>query len=432
MQMYYFDRRTGRTALYDPFAKGPAAVRGLQDLHDALAAAITGRTAGGVVSADTLKALYRSVAPVYRAVSIRSKALAGVPFTLRRAADVDAVVFDSDDAAAMPPGAEALDDLRRLLRLTEAALVTIGKARIHKERLVDGGPVTSLRWYDPCSVTYDPKRDLDDVTGEIVRYRRRVAGQAEDVVIPAEFILAVDYPDPFTEIGAGTSPLRAALEAGKLLQAFTSFASEHIEGGLTKNFAFFFRDPSGQGRTMGEAEQTRAKRKLFDWLRTKGTPSRAEDIPIWGEGADVKEWGEGLGNIANDALTREAWIQIGAALEVPESLMTSSAANYATAQSDAARLYTEVVFPDCDLIEDALNTQLLDEAGLVMRFEKSRVDAIQYMQLQQAQGLQLLAGGLPIITREEARDNLAGLQLRQEEPASLEAAPAPNGLPEGI
>jgi hypothetical protein len=104
---------------------------------------------------------------------------------------------------------------------------------------------------------------------------------------------------------------------------------------------------------------------------------------------------------------------VATALGVPQTLLFSNAANYATAMADRLNLYDETIIPQCDLIEEVLNDQLLKPLGLRLEFQPKRLEVYQESEVQKADALTKLTGK-PILSVNEAR-------------AMLEMDPVPDG-----
>lgn len=404
----FFSPATGRAVSLERGrgASGTAAIRATEaagDYADFIKALVGGRT--GTFTAQTA---YERTPAVYLAVNLRAKALADVPYVIRRGAQT---VFDSDgedEGDQLPKDLAYLEDLPTLFRLSEAALISTGCVRIHKETPAGSRRVDRLRWYDPRTVTFNPQdpEEFSPAKG-ILKYRRRVEGRPDALIDPADLI-TIDYPDPFVEIGPGTPPMRAALNAADVLDAYYSFVAGHVRTGLVKNLFFAEKDPSGQGRTRGEAELSRFKRGIFNWLRRRGRIESAEDVQVLSDQVEIHEVGEGLRELAAKDFTQEFWRGISASFGVPFGLMFENAANYATMMLQLYQLYMTEVFPDCSLIERAFNRDLLLPIGYRLRFQRRRVEAVQWAEVNKAQAVSLLTGGAPVLEAEEA-EQLFGL-----------------------
>ncbi len=85
-----------------------------------------------------------------------------------------------------------------------------------------------------------------------------------------------------------------------------------------------------------------------------------------------------------------------------ETLLTASAANYATSLADRLNFYDTTVVPQTLLIGEALNSQWLAALGLRLRFAPQRLEIYQAAEVQKAQQIAALVGA-PVLTVDEAR-----------------------------
>jgi len=81
----------------------------------------------------------------------------------------------------------------------------------------------------------------------------------------------------------------------------------------------------------------------------------------------------------------------------------SNAATYATAKVDTLSFYENTIVPQCRLICDAINEQLLEKAGLHIEPRPDKLETYQRDELEKAQGIMTLVGS-PVLTVDEARD----------------------------
>ena len=102
-------------------------------------------------------------------------------------------------------------------------------------------------------------------------------------------------------------------------------------------------------------------------------------------GSDMKE-------ADTTAITQQRREDIAVSLGVPLSLLYSNAANYATAQQDAANFYTHTVIPEIAAIASSINRQLLTPLGLTLTPQPSRIEALQYALLEQAKAVNEAVG----------------------------------------
>jgi phage portal protein BeeE len=97
--------------------------------------------------------------------------------------------------------------------------------------------------------------------------------------------------------------------------------------------------------------------------------------------------------------------EIANAFGVPEFYLSSDVANYATAENYSLTFNEDVIQAELELIETALNDQLLGQVGLRMTFHAERLEVFQKSELAKAQGITELVGA-PILSVNEGREML--------------------------
>lgn len=232
---------------------------------------------------------------------------------------------------------------RRTLHLLEQSITMMGKAYLFLETN-KFGVIKAVKYCVPTSIT----EVYDTETGLITGYKRRVGSKTMDV--SPENIVAIYDPDYLTENGPGaTSAGEAALMAAGALFNVSRFVAEFFRRGAVKASVL----------TVTNTSQPEAER-LQTWWEDVVTGIRNAWSAIVLRGDNVKPViiGEGLESLQNDSLTKEQRQDIATAMGVPESRMWSAAANYATREMDEKSYYEGTIIPECDLISEALNTQM--------------------------------------------------------------------------
>lgn len=126
--------------------------------------------------------------------------------------------------------------------------------------------------------------------------------------------------------------------------------------------------------------------------------------------------GEGLEALANQQLTAQLRQDVGAALGVPETLLTANAANYATSLADRLNFYDMTIVPQTLLIAETLNTQWFAGLGMQFAFVPQQLELYQAAEVQKAQQIATLVGA-PVLTVNEGRALLGYAPL--ERPAGV-------------
>lgn len=350
--------------------------------------------------------LYTCVPWLRRAVDLRADAVSEMPYDLE-----DAAGNIIDDPHLVFPW---WDDFPTLLEGMEADRVVFGAAYLLIERNRRGA-VLRLRRLLPASI----RLRVDDTQG-LVGFERHVGGR----------VIAYDVKDIVyswtvgrdREIGPGPAPLAAALIAAGILKNIGEMASGFFERGALYPVLISVREgiPSAEERE-----------RLEGWFRRLVTGVRrafsavAVSMPL-----EVQQLGTPLGELAAVELIEKQREEIATALGVPQTILFSNAANYATAQSDWLGFYDTTVLPEARRIEADLNRCLFVPLGYRLRFAPERLEVFQRIELERAQALaQLVQMGIMQVG--EAREELGLPPLEavrgesQEPPADVLSASLP-------
>lgn len=317
---------------------------------------------------------------VYRAVDLRANAIADMPFALYQSGG-DALADDEIESVTAK--------LKSLLYLTEAALCVYGAAYWVKETK-RANLNTAPRWLTPSSMTpqYDHARGL-------VGFERR-AGNVT-LQLPVEDVIYFFIPSLTNEVGAGVSPTQAALRDANLLNYLDVFASGFFQRGAIKATLLSVPENSPKAELQ----------KLEVWWNhlLAGVKNAWKSIAIRN---DVKPVviGSDISEAAAPELKNAAREDVATAFGIPQTLLMSNAANYATAVNDVLVFTQWTVLPECRRIAETLNEQLFGAMNLRFAFEPKRLESMQQYELQKAQSVQALVGSAPILTRDEGRELL--------------------------
>jgi len=127
--------------------------------------------------------------------------------------------------------------------------------------------------------------------------------------------------------------------------------------------------------------------------------------------------GYALKDLATTELTSSKREDVSTALGIPQTLLFSNAANYATAQQDDLHFYDKTVKPKAIRLQNALNKQVYEKMGYYLKFHPERMEMYQQQEEQKsASVVSLYQAG--IMTLEEVREhmNLAPLSTVNIEP----------------
>ena len=344
------------------------------------------------------RTFYRVVPFVRRAVRLRANAIAGVPVTLQRG---------ERDISARPEFAALMSSLQVLIWKTEFALCLSTYGAYWRRTTNAAGLNPTPEWLLPqaCWPYISAERGL-----EYIRYVRPFgverAGQVD--LLPPDEVVRFWLPSLDRANWPGPPPGLTAEAAASALANRDAFVSQYFARGAVKGVLLSV--PTNTNRDERD--------KLLTWWRSlfAGIASAWRSIVI---SADVKPIiiGEGMEAANAGGLTNQYRQDVAAAFEVPESMLLSNAANFATAREERISFYEETVFPELGLILGAINNQWLREqydAELVAHPEQT--EARQDAQVQQAQAVTELVGS-PVLTVDEGRAWLGLEPMEQQQPA---------------
>jgi HK97 family phage portal protein len=323
---------------------------------------------------------YRLVPYLYRAIDLRAKALSSMPWSLRRqrAGLLEDVTDD-------PAYRGMLRGMRMRLYETEAALCLYGAAYWLKEtnRL---GRNLAPRWVVPSSMLprYDARRGL-------VGFGRNYGSGMQQLAL--DDVVYIWQPGLSADVGPGVAPAQVALAAAGVLHNLDRFTD-----------GFFRRGAIKATLLSVEGNPSRAELDRLEswWRRLVGGVRRAWETVAIRSSVKPIVIGDGLKDTVNEDLTRQRREDVCAALGVPHSLLSADAASYATSQQDTLNFYQQTVVPQGLLIEEALNEQLMQQAGLRWQFHPERLEVFQAAELRKASAVAQLTGE-SVMTVDEAR-----------------------------
>ena len=322
--------------------------------------------------------LYETVAFLYRCVEVRANALVALPWAVQRN-DVD--VWVHNDGAA-PAELAALSDIPDLLWQTEAAMCLAGEAFWHKietraRRLLE------VRWLSPSTIT-----PVWDAEAGLIGYKRALPNRAPQPMSVEEVVHF--WLRGMHETKPRRSPAEAASIAARVIYNTDLFTAGFFERGAIKATLL-----TVDGNPL-PAERERIKSW---WRRFMAGVKNAFTAEVVAASVKPVVVGDGIGELANTALTAEKREDIATAMGVPHSLVLSNAANYATSQQDELNFYNLTIVPEARLIERQINRQLFEPMGLQFQFRPEELSVYQEDETQRAQAFSLYVGaGIPLGT----------------------------------
>lgn len=330
------------------------------------------------------KQLWEQVGWLRRCIELRALAVATMPYVVEARG---AEVYDSDTGEA-PDGFDFLADLPDYFYRAEASLSMVGAAYA---LMVTEAPLR-LQWFNPTTIK--PVYRADGLDYFERRYATPGGGQRVERYAP-DVVLHTFTGDPFRESGPGASLLHAARQDVEVLRSLTLFLDNFLDRGLVKATLLVIPKHTSPD------ERKRLKR----WWNMRFKGKNVHEADVVSEDVKPVVIGEGLSDLADTDLTNQQRQALSATFGIPESMLLSSAANYATKRGDQLDFYRWTVMPSAERVARTLNRQFLVRFGLRLRLQPERLEVVQEAQLDEAKALVGLTGG-PILTPNEARERI--------------------------
>lgn len=340
----------------------------LSDFDAWMDAQIDARLSG----AGGLQSAYQGVPWIFRGVKLRCNALASMPLDVLKG---DTVVDSSGDWQNV---VGCIPNINRLLWQIEAALTVFGSAYLYRE--ANRVKTVGLRFLNPQTIT--PR--IDAAAG-LTGFTRKIGAQQIELT-PEQLIYFWEY-DPFVELGpAVTSPALSAMKAANTLTSFDDFVQMFFERGAVKATLL----------TMSGNPPPAEKERIKTWWRRfmSGLRNAFSAEVVNADGVTPVVVGEGVSELNNKELTDAKREDIAVALGVPQTLLFSNAANYATAKQDDLHFYTKTIMPEAEFIAAVLNEQLFAPMGYRIVFRPETLEVFQQDENDRANALAALVNAL--------------------------------------
>lgn len=363
-------------------------VRGLKGVRiNALPEAAWDNGGGGQPhDAATIYRHYKSVPWLYQGVNIRANAASSVPYQLNSKRTGEQI----EKPEALPGLRTWWAKLPNIIDGMEADRALYGAAYVFKER--NAVVIINLRRLDPSTM-----KPIFDESGNLSYFERRIKGQSKRIDL--EDVVYSWIPSRKEENKPGASPAGASLEAAGMLRNIDRFASGYFDRGAINTLLI---DVEEGGNSEADRE------RLNEWImrKVRGVKN-AFNVNVGRRKLNVHELGSNTGDLALPELTNAKREDVATALGVPQSLLFSSAANFATAQADTLNFHDKTVLPEIDKIKTDLNMQLFNEIGpgYALVFQPEKLEVFQAVELQKA-GVVTQVYEAGIISLDEARQVL--------------------------
>lgn len=336
--------------------------------------------------------MYTNVPWLYRGVNAICNAVVSMPHSLHK---------DSEDGEEVDPNtldfATHLDDL---LDIFTGHLLFYGACYGIVERN-KFNVIRDFRPYDPKTIT--PQYDNEQ---GFIGIKRTVNGKEYKITVD-DGLFYTWIPNRTGEVGPGVSDVQAALAAAGVLRNIDIYADMYFKNGAVNPTLI-----SVEGGSTLPADVERLKawyKRMLSGVR------KAFGIEMINGKITAQTIGYALKDLATTELTSSKREDVSTALGIPQTLLFSNAANYATAQQDDLHFYDKTVKPKAIRLQNALNKQVYEKMGYYLKFHPERMEIYQQQEEQKsASVVSLYQAG--IMTLDEVREhmNLAPLPPKAE------------------
>lgn len=210
-----------------------------------------------------------------------------------------------------------------------------------------------------------------DASEGLTGFKRTYGNQSR--MFTTDEILYVWMPNREAEVGHGTGLASAALRAATALSNIEQFQGKFFEQGALNPTVLTIQN----FQNYSEPDQQRL-RTLFERMMS-GVKNAFRIVPV-GEGVNAVNLMQPLRDMAMTELTVSQRESIATALGVPQSLLFSNAANFATATQDDINFYDKAIIPFGRMIERQLNERLFEPAGFRFEFQPERLEVYQQLE----------------------------------------------------
>lgn len=305
--------------------------------------------------ATELQEIYKRVAWMSRGIKIRASVLSRMPFAIVTKNGDD---YDASDSWQNKIG--FLRNPRRLLWMVEESLTLTNRAYLIKE-LNTAKVLKNLKYVIPTTM-----RDIIDPVQGLTGFERTAKTR---VTLPLDKVVYFYQPNAFTEVGGGDdySPAQAALQAAQVLYSLDAFVNLYFKRGAIRATIL------SVGGNPPREERERIETWWNDMLM--GIKNAFKVKVFNADTVKAEQIGDGLDGLEKSGLVTAEREDVATGLGIPQSILFSNAANYATAQTDMRSFLENTIMPECLLIADTLNEQLLDGMGFRMEFRPESLDA---------------------------------------------------------
>ena len=356
--------------------------------------------------------LYARVSAVNRAMNLTADATANIPFAvLRNGEEIDTSADWKNVVGLMPKPKELIRLWRLSLFMRNEAYGRVDKVNVAK---------SWIHYVVPTNIEII----TDPMTGGVTRIDRKANGRVvQSYSMNDKNLIRFWRLDHTTELlPSPNSEFKALANAAGILHAADWWTKNYFEKGAIRPTILAVKGmiPSDK------KEDLQAGWARF--IRSLGTRLSELTKILNAETMDVKQIGDGLGDLKDSPVYRQSIENIAMASGIPLSVLLSNSANYATAQTEYAMWFRDSITPWTGWMEEVMNDQIFTPRGLHFEFRPEQSEPSQEEEVGRANAYrQYVDSGMkPSIAAQ-----IVGIDLPIDvEYEDLDEKPEPEPIPE--
>jgi hypothetical protein len=311
---------------------------------------------------STRRDLLSKVAATSRARGLKSRAVSNVPFAIVRKGSDEVV----DESHAWHNVLKFMPKPRDLIRRLQLSIMDNNGAylRMGRDVLKQPKQLHYVKFDSILPVT-------DKVTGELLYLNRYVNGRLEKQYSPDDrTLIRMWLLDDTTELlPTDETETKSILSASGIIFYSDAFTENYYRRGGVKPTLIAMK-----GMVTNEKRED-IQRDWTSFVRGigRGVANIAAKI-FQAEAMDIKPFGDGLGDLKETPVYRQALENIAMGYGMPLSLLLSNSANYATANTEDLQWFRNDVVPAFDFIADCLNEQVFEPLGYRLESREENTD----------------------------------------------------------
>ncbi len=341
-----------------------------------------------------IETAYAEVAWFGAGIDHRANAFSNMPFDLMKIGSSDPIADDTDYEEELADKPEL--NIFRVLPNLISDLDMYGTAYSVYETN-EYGLNGAWRRLHPSSIQpwHNPS------TGELLWFYRSTVDKQIKIELDEPDFLWLWMPERDRENYPGKGVGWRALRAATSLNAIDAFQAAFFKNGAINPTIVQMKGYA----TWAQDEKDRVKNVLQRVI--SGIANAFKVVPLDGD-VNVFSLMQNLRDMAMEIQTTQQRENISTAMQVPQSMLFSNAANYATAQQDDFNFYDKAIAPLANrIVKPQLNERFFKPLGYRIEYQKSRLEVYQKLELENADKLvELLDKGVMDVNELREQINL--------------------------